>query len=322
MFEWPIGATDEAIVIINVATEMAATLALASVNRLDSPVVLLNCAPTELSRSYFAILRNKLAFHLVEVPLRSHGETLDSIFANVPADSVLLVDSDAEVRDPSLIRQMRAHLRAADGVFGSGFINSAGWLEPPEVGSSRFGYYQERAWMPCVLFRSRHVRSALEHGRSFKSYMKFNEFRFSERLSRFFGRRIQDAYSPRSRLVASLPGSVQDRLRRTRLDRLSWMRGDYNGARPHYVVFDTGADVYQWCKYDQELIFAGLDWRLLDDEVAHYQGMTRRLLKPETRNATTASTVEGQITARLSDVYELDWATLVGEASVRVAGAT
>jgi hypothetical protein len=88
---------------------------------------------------------------------------------------------------------------------------------------------------------------------------------------------------------------------------LAWLRGRYYGLRPNFVWCDTGTDVYQHCRYVHGLTYAGLHVSLLDDEVRHYQGVTRQLLKGTQRVATALNDVEVEVIDRLASAYDFDW---------------
>ena len=65
-------------VVINVGTDLTATLALASIRfRTSLPALLVSCDPTLESAARFDRLMRKWEFDVIERPVRSHGETLD-----------------------------------------------------------------------------------------------------------------------------------------------------------------------------------------------------------------------------------------------------
>jgi hypothetical protein len=129
-------ADDESAVIINVRTEMVTTLALASVAAFDLPVIVINCDPTGFSREYFSLLRRQFPFTLMEAPIRTHGATLDWLFSVLTADRVLLLDSDAEIRNAVVVDDMRRRMREGDHVFGAGWLNYGHWLDE-RVGATK-----------------------------------------------------------------------------------------------------------------------------------------------------------------------------------------
>ena len=69
-------------VVINVGTDLVATLALASLhqNAPGVPVRLINCDPSSTSHRHFEDLARKWDFEIVEQAARPHGQALDSLF--------------------------------------------------------------------------------------------------------------------------------------------------------------------------------------------------------------------------------------------------
>src|SRR5215472_5401835 len=88
-------AADAQAVIINAGTKHAATLALLSALRYAGmPVLLIDCESKDGSLEHFSRLMETHEFDLLSAPLKSHGGTLDWLFDVVPAEKVLLIDSD------------------------------------------------------------------------------------------------------------------------------------------------------------------------------------------------------------------------------------
>src|SRR5262245_16998450 len=195
-------------VVINVGTDTAATLALASLatHAPTIPVRLLNCEPTDDSRRWFEALRRELGFEVVESPIRSHGVTLDNVFRAATSDVVLLLDSDAEVVDGGVVNRCLAHLRD-DRVFGAGFADGPAWMDAKEGATTteHVAYFQERPWMPFAMFRTSMVRTAQAAGRSFQGRKVWNDFPPNSRLSALLAARFQDNFVPRSAKIARLP---------------------------------------------------------------------------------------------------------------------
>jgi hypothetical protein len=303
MTEFPRGLA----VVINVGTDYAAAVALASV-REHAPRLrlrLLNCDPTGESRRLFAALAERLSFEVVEQPVRTHGQTLDQLFSDVDAEIVLLLDSDAEVLDSAAVTRSWASFEHSL-VFGAGWVEGPDWMGPNVGATSTEGaaYFQERPYLPFVMLRASMIRDALAAGRSFKGRKVWNDVSFSPRLSLLLAARFQDDFVPRSSKVASLPEPVRARIRTWRFDALRWLRRDFHGHRPNYVVYDTGAEIYEWCKYERGLIFAGVDWRLCT-EVEHHAGLTRGLLGDPYQVAEFGA-VESTSRRRLAERYGID----------------
>jgi hypothetical protein len=262
-------AVPEQAVIINVGTKWVSTLALLSALRYAGmPVLLVDCEYGDGSFEHFEGLMKTHSFDLLAAPLKKHGETLDWLFANIPAEKVLLIDSDVEILSDEIIRLTKNLIEAEpedqQEVFGAGFTHGPTWLHNhPGV-----GYYQERMWVPLTYLRTRHVRLALQNGRSFVERSVPNDFAPSRFVSRLLSLRYRFAWS--------------------RDWKLSWLKPfkrAYYGQKPSYVFYDTGADVFQHLKYDLGLCFAGIPGELHRRFVTHFHGITRRLLDPQDVNS-------------------------------------
>ncbi len=304
-------------VIINVNTESVTTLALASALRhADMPVLLLNCAPTAASTAHFeALLADGWKFDILDAPLRTHGATLDWVFRWIAADLVLLLDSDAEIREPGFCARLRSFF-ATPIVFGAGFVNGPTWLEERHGASHRTGLRHERAWMPSVMFRTAHVRAALDAGMSFETRVIYNDLRWSRKVSQLLATRFMNAYVPRAPVLSRLPARTQAGLRSASLPWLAGGRREFYGHRPNYVYCDTGTDIFQWCRYQQQWVFAGLNVALLKDEVAHYQGVTRRALRPRQQNAAVLEDITAEVVDRLKREYGIAWDELAARSGL------
>ena len=237
------------------------------------PTLVVNLDPTPESSRFWSVAAAELGLDVVERPRAGHGTILDWVVAGIAAERVLLVDSDAEVRNPAWASSVVDHL-AHPRVFGGGFFQPAHWLRRGEAVETVL--YSERAWTPCMGLRVEHVRAALDAGLTFQLTETFNDFRWSRRVSRVLAARLQDG-AAESGLVARLPAPARAYLRRSRLAWMRWARAEIQGFRPSYVVNDTGAAVYRWCRYERGLLFAGLPAALRrDDDVFHVGGLSWR----------------------------------------------
>jgi hypothetical protein len=298
-------------VIINVGTELVTTLALASaIEHCSIPILLINCDPTAESRSHFSKLMDEWDFDVLEAPGRTHGRTLDRLFRKIKADSVLLLDSDAEIRDRAVIERMLSDLQHPS-VFGAGFVHGAGWLGEGSGCGRDVVLYEERPWLPCALFRTDDMQKALAAGVSFEMRVIHNDFAFSKALSQQLAKRLQaTGFTPPSKTIQRLPEDIKHRLRSSALPWLRWARREFHGLRPNVVYMDTGADIYQWCKYHGRRRFAGPPLELLEDRIVHYQGVTRRHLYGDRAPKSTIagahfalSDIESEVLSRLRTEY-------------------
>jgi len=291
-------------IVINVGTDVAATLALASLHEsvASTPVRLVNCDPTDESRRWFSALSRDLHFQIEERPARLHGTALNDLFTTVDAELVMLLDSDAEIVERDVVSRC---LDAFDDptVFGAGFREGPAWMGPEQgaTATPRVAYFQERPWMPFVVFRTSMVREALASGHTFEARKIWNDFPWNARVGAALAARFQDNFVPRSRWVAKVPSRLRERMGTWRFDALRWMRRDVHGTRPNYVLYDTSADLYQWCTYERGWHFVGPDFRT-SSAVAHYQGVTRARFRDPYQSA-AMSEIEATIRARLTERY-------------------
>ena len=248
------------------------------------PIVVIDCESKDGSYEHFTALMKSHDFDLLSAPLKKHGATLDWFFETVPAEKVLLVDSDVEILSADVIRTIKSFIDE-ERVFGSGFVHGPCWL--PEL--KGIGYYQERMWIPLTMLNVAFVRKALEAGCSFADKTVFNDFAASEFVSKLLALRFNNPS--------------------TKNWRLSWLdrfKESYNGLKPCYVFCDTGASVYQFLKYRQGLYFAGFPAELHERFVTHFHGVTRSLLDAEDANSTNLRDISEQVRARLLQVYEIE----------------
>jgi hypothetical protein len=274
----------DAAIIINVGTKWISTLALMSALRfLSMPVTLIDCDSHDGSIEHFSRLRAQHDFSVVRLPLRPHGLTLDSVFSELRAERVWLLDSDAEILGPAVVDMMQRGL-ADDRTFGAGFRHGPEWLTPEQTGygRERMGLYAERMWIPFTALKRGPVLDALSSGLSFRDTTIFNEFPRIPFVSRLMHRRLKT------------PG-----LQSLRLDVLKPLRRIYGDEQPHYVYSDTGAEVYRHLVRLRGMLFCGLDARLAGPYVSHFHGLTRARLNSRDRNVTSLASVRDVIAQRL-----------------------
>ncbi len=274
-------------VIINVDTRLSATLALLSALKYAGvPVLVIDCRSGDGSYEYFLKLMKEYDFDLLSAPRRSHGEMLDWIFINADADKILLIDSDIEILEDSPINMMKESMADSD-VFGSGFVHRGEWMVKHKI---KYGYYQERAWIPLVLFRTDPVRKALREGRSFRAEKVYNDIPRLPFLSKLLAGRLL------------IPG-----VRNLELKFLDRFRKEFNGIRPSLLFYDTGAVIYQYLKDVMHYRFAAISWEINWKSIIHFHGVTRIRLNAIARNGTSLESISGYIRDRLKKVYDFDF---------------
>jgi len=277
-------ARNAEVVIINCSTKELTALALFSALRHGGPpVTVIDCESNDGSIGFFRELQARFTFGLETRPLARHGVTLDRIFRATARDTLLLLDSDAEILDPQLVPRMLDAL--VPGTYGSGFLHAGEWLAAQHGTSRQRGYYAPRMWIPCVMLDVASVRLGLGSGASFGQRVIGNEIPHAPWLSQLLY------------LRHFVPG-----LGRVSLDVLRSLRHEHHGVRPHYVYRDTGADLHAFL-LQRGFSFAdlGADW--WPTAVAHYHGVTRRRLRRRMRNAADVDASRANALERIRDVY-------------------
>ena len=253
-------------VIINVDTYPVTALATLSLRtRTELPILLVDCSRRASERERARARAEHLGIDYRRQPLASHGRTLDRLFETTEEDALLLMDSDAELLDASVVGRMMAELEQPDA-YGSGFLQKTDWMVDQRM---PWGLYRERMWLPFCLLRVEPIRKVLAAGGSFDHYTIYNDLPRFPRISRMLA------------LRSRLPGG--DRLRLRLLHR---HRRSYDGERPSIVHWDTGAALHArltaggWS-------FKGLEWLLQRRCVMHHHGVTRNALNWFDTNSTS-----------------------------------
>lgn len=247
----------ERAVIINCGTKEVSTLALLSTLRHGGmPVLMIDCESADGSVEHFLKLMEEYHFDLLSAPLFGHGITLDRVFKRINANKVLLVDSDIEILDSVILRFMRDYIDEPN-TFGAGFVQGPTWIDDCPGSWLEGALYQQRIWMPLAFLKVKRVQEALAAGVSFKNREIYNDFFFSEGLSRLW------AYAKIRHPILK------------RFQTPNWLRRTYYGFTPSIVYCDTGAEMFQHLKYRRELAFAGLPARYNTRYVTHFGGFTR-----------------------------------------------
>jgi len=271
--------THELGVIINVGTKKSTTLALLSaIKYLNIPILLIDC---EVNKNddflFFTNLQTQYNFHLIQLPLRKHGETLDIIFKEINSNYLVLIDSDLEILTSDYFLILKK-LLTIDNTFGAGFIH--GPLK--RVKNQKNAHYIERMWIPFTLLNVEKVKFALNNKLSFNIRYKFNDFPISQYISK----RIYKVLLKLNFDIAIL----------------NIFRKKYGSQRPSLVLYDTGADIYQFLK-DSKYFYWGLNSAAYSLFVNHFDGITRNLLDKSDFTGLNLSSVDEIITKRLIEEY-------------------
>jgi hypothetical protein len=275
----------------------------------DTPVLLINCDPTPESAQRFTAMTERYGLDLLDAPVRRHGDTLDWLFSHAPDDALLLLDSDAELRSPALVGWMKARVQHPR-TFGAGYLEGPFWMDEAWSAPARSMLYMERPWVPALLLQVAFVRRALSAGRHFGEMMVPNEVGFSKRASWLLASRFGPPYGPHSPTINRLPPWVRTWLANRRLDGLAWARHPYYGLRPKIACYDTAARIYEYLRFQEGLLFAGIDIGFGDDTVHHYGGISRNARYGPTPLDRSAAEIEDEVRQRLWDRYHFAWEAL------------
>jgi len=274
-------------IIINVSTKFVTSLALlSSLKYLNIPLILIDCESVDGSYDYFTELMSEHDFYLMTLPLKKHGYTLDFIFNNIKADIVYLIDSDVEILNDRIINFIDENLNR-DSVFGSGFVHNGEWLNNQSSIGFNYGYFVERMWIPFTCLKVSMIREALAAGKSFINVNYFNDFSYSQFISK--------ALILRHRIFA---------LRKLKLRFLNIFKREIDGHKPCYLIYDTGSCVYQFLKNQLQYYFVGIPAKYHDEYLLHYHGITRRKLNPNDKNTAVLEDYN-QVVKRLQEVYHM-----------------
>jgi hypothetical protein len=207
------------------------------------------------------------------------------------ADIILLVDSDMEIINDGMFRRMR-ELLCRENVYGAGYFQSGRWLEThygtDEPLSPGIGFYMSRPWIPFVMFRAEPVRAVVRTGVSFKHDFVLNDVPQLPIVSRFLWRRFR------------FPA-----FRRMPLRALNLFRRRYEGQKPSYVFYDTGARIHD-ALAQAGFSFADVGPAIPPWSIKHLQGVTRDLLQGHSSDARDASLSEHAVYEKLRNEYGLN----------------
>ena len=288
----------ERAVIINVGTRFVTTLSLLSaLKRTVIPVLVIDCPYNNHMGDfdYFVKMTEIYNFDLIQLPLRNHGETLDTLFFNLKTDYILLIDSDLELLDNKIVDLMRKFVKH-ENIFGAGFRHGGFRIKKGiDYEEIRDGYYEERMWIPFTLMNTSKVKEALKEGLSFNIRTFYNILPSKQKLSRKL------LYSKKIRKFSFL--------RNSEYPVFNIFKKVFHGERPLIVLFDTGSDIYMYLRYNKNYYYAGIDAEtsLEDDYVHHYNGITRKLMYNDPFNTGSVDKEYQTIISRLKDEYSFDY---------------
>lgn len=280
--------SEERAIIINCGTKELSTLALMSALRYaDMPILLIDCESNDGSLEHFSALTKDYDFDLLSAPLQGHGITLDWLFKKIKAKKTLLIDSDLEILNHSIIGFIKDYIDD-ERIFGCGFVHGPLWMDSSSLTGTLYdgAYYQERPWIPLTFLKTSHISAALDAGYSFKGGFIYNDFNLSNKFSRTI-----------AELRLKLPAFKKFKLP-------SLFRDSYNGSKPSLVYCDTGAAIYQYLKHNKKLDFVGLPARIHERFCTHLDGSTRKkIFNANDSDKSSISSVENHAKDRLLKTY-------------------
>jgi hypothetical protein len=242
------------VIIINYNTKYPALLALlSSLRYVKSPVLLIDCS-TDDSFDFFKCKMEQHEFDLIGMPLQSHGLTLDKIFSETKDEQLLLVDSDIEILNRGIVEFMNQGINYSNA-FGSGFLTENNLIDFNT--KMKESLYYERPFIPLVLFNTHSIKQAINKGISFNANMVNNEFPL-----------VPEKYHRYIKKLCSIL-KIDTRL----------FRKKYFNYRPKFVIYDTGAKMYEYLKR-KELSFISLPYAEYKKYAIHLHGATRHVLNP------------------------------------------
>lgn len=271
-------------IIINHNTKIVTFLAmLAALRHVKSPLLLIDCESTDGSYDFFYDKMQHHKFDLIQAPLNKHGTTLDFVFSNVNDEELLLIDSDLEIHNSEIIAFFDKYI-SHKKVFGCGFLNGSSKLGKNFENSKLHGaLYFERPYMPIVLLKVDYVKDALSNGVSFNYQAVNNQFGL---------------------INSSLSRYLLFLFRKLNLQPPHSLRKEYFTHKPKIIVYDTGAKIYEYLRFNKHLYFVNLPCAFEKLYVTHFFGLTRNLLCPQDNNVGfDKESIYITVTQRLKSVY-------------------
>lgn len=274
-------------VIINCSTKLVSTLALLSALRFANiPVLLIDCESTDGSWVWFSQLMQSYRFDMLSMPLRPHGKTLDILFLQTGDQSLLLLDSDLEIRD-AIVMEKVSQAMLTPNAYGAGFMHYGGDMSSHGHTKVDAGRYMDRMWIPFSFLKTNDVRDAIRAGATFMHSRHYLEFPWSRYISKLLYVRHR------------LPW-----LRDISINRFRAARQRIHGEQYTFREYDTGAHIHEaLARAGKHLVHLGEPYH--SQSVHHYHGVTRATLTVGQSNATAPSTIADEVEHRLRTQYNI-----------------
>lgn len=284
------------VIIINVGTRFVTTLSLLSaINKAKLPVLLIDCKYKDKDDyKYWTKLHDMFSFDLLSLPLNNHEFTLDRIFSALNADYVLLQDSDLVLHDGSIVDYMKENI-INPKVFGVGFRHGGFNIQAnKDFEGKKDAYYEERMWIPFVMLKVECIKESLNNGKSFFAYYYYNLFEKHQKLSK--------------KILCSSKILRFPHIQKLILKVFYPFRKRIHNQVPDIIFGDTGAQIYEYLRYEKFLYLAGMDSEtgLESKYVTHYNGITRRLLFDDPFNTGNVDVEFESIRNQMLNEYNFD----------------
>ena len=278
-------------IIINVSTKEVSTLAVLSALRYSNcPILLIDLESTDGSLDHFEkLMASEPRLDICSASRAKHGYILDKIFRETKDQSILLIDSDLEIIDTTIVNRMIEAIEPPD-VFGTGAIHGPEWMGSAHKMPDNLCLYQERMWIPFTMLKVAPIKDALERGYSFINRWVPNELTSLPWLAKLLSLRF------------FLPV-----VKNIRAEFLRGTRRTYPYGQPNLLCCDTGAELFCYLKYDRGSRFIDFGIDQITKMSHHYHGVTRRLLKKSDHNATAMNEIMDEVLRRLKDGYGIEF---------------
>ena len=272
-------------IIINCSTKAVSTLALMSAIRYaNMPVLLIDCESTDGSLDWFTQLMQTHHFDMLSMPLQLHGKTLDVLFQQTNDQSLLLLDSDLEIRDAEVIERVcQAMLDPA--AYGAGFMHYGGDMLAHGHAPVHAGRYMDRMWIPFTFLKTKEVHAAISVGATFMHSRHYLEFPWSGFVSKLLYARHRLPF-----------------LRNITMNCFRAARQRIHGEQFAFREYDTGALIHETLiRAGKHMVHLGEPYH--SQSVHHYHGVTRATLTAGKTNATAPNAIADEVEKRLLALY-------------------
>ena len=142
-------------------------------------------------------------------------------------------------------------------------------------------------WIPFTYLNVEKIREALSANQSFNKIIKYNDFPFSQFISKKIYK-MENKYN-------------------LELKFLNIFRKKYgNNKKPSFVLHDTGSNIYDYLKNSKGYHFFGPSSDVSTLYVSHFDGISRNTLDNSDYTGQSLNEVSDIIRNRLKDIYHFN----------------